>query len=243
MLVALGFGFFVFFQKPRTRLHYIWFFLCISLAAYQLAFIVGVNTPASAKIAYWVWYTNIAEDVLIGLFTLHFFILATDGLEKFKNLLRFMYGLGALIIGASIIFPTAFIVNVVPKLYFYSYVDATGPLFYIVDGYFLLAFLLSFYVLFFERAHHGKEGKKRIDYYIAGLIYGFLIGITAFAPDFNIPIDPGISALLGLFILPFVYGMMKKRSDGYSYCRTQHSGGDSPDHVCFCFVYDGFPFE
>jgi signal transduction histidine kinase len=210
MLVVLGFGFFVFFQKPRKPLYYVWLFFCLSMAIYQLSFIIGVNTAATAKIAYWIWYTNIAEDILIGLFTLHIFILATDGLKKFKNLLKFMYGFGALIVGASIFFPSAFIVDVVPKSYLLSYVNTTGPLYYVIDGYFLLCFLLSYYVLFFERARHGTEGKKRIDYYIAGLSFGFLMGVTAFAPDFNLPIDPGISALLGLFVVPLVYGMIKK---------------------------------
>jgi len=210
LLVVLGFGFFVFFQKPRKPLYYVWFFFCLSMALYQLSFIIGINTAATSKIAYWVWYTNIAEDVLIGVFTLHIFVLATDGVQKFKNLLKFMYGFGSLIVIASVLFPSVFLTDVIQKLYLRSYVDTTGPFYYIVDGYFLLCFILSFYVLFFERARHGTEGKKRIDYYIVGLIFGFFMGVTAFAPDFNLPLDPGISALLGLFTVPLVYGMIKK---------------------------------
>ena len=210
MVIVLGFGFFVFFQKERKPLHYIWLFFSLSLALYQLAFIIGVNTDASAKIAYWIWYSNIIEDVLIGLFTFHIFILATDGLEKFKYLLKFMYGLAVLIIGASIIAPSAFLVDVIPKLYFRSYVNTTGSFYYIIDYYFLIAILLSYWVLFWSRARIGKEGKKRIEYFIIGITFCFLVGSTAFAPDFNLPIDPGFSAFLGIFVIPLVYGMMKK---------------------------------
>ena len=210
MFIVLGFGFFVFFQKERKSLNYIWLFFSLSLALYQLAFIIGVNTDASAKIAYWVWYTNIAEDILIGLFTFHIFILATDTLEKFRYLLKFMYGLAVLIIGASIFYPSAFLIDVIPKLYFRSYVNTTGSFYYIIDYYFLIAILLSYWVLFWSRAHTGREGKKRIDYFIIGITFCFLIGSTAFAPDFNLPIDPGLSAFLGLFVIPLVYGMMKK---------------------------------
>jgi signal transduction histidine kinase len=210
MLLVLGFGFFVFFQKERKPLHKAWFFFTLSLALYQLFFIIGINTSANLKIAYWIWYTNIALDILIGLSTLHVLILASEGLGKFKKMLKFMYGLGILIIGSSILFPGAFLVNVVPKLYFHSYVNATGPFYNTVVGYFLLAILLSFYVLFYERAHHGSEGKKRIDYFITGITFCFLTGVTAFAPDFNLPIDPGYSALIGIFVIPLVYGIMKK---------------------------------
>ena len=91
MLVVLGFGFFVFFQKERKTVNYIWLGFTLALAFYQLAFIIGVNTPATSKIAYWIWYTNIAEDILIGLFTIHILILASDGLGKFKHLLYFSF--------------------------------------------------------------------------------------------------------------------------------------------------------
>ncbi len=209
-IAVLGFGFFVLFQKPYKLMYLIWFFCCLSIAAYQLAFIIGVNTPANTNLAYWIWYSNVIEDILIGAFAFHFFTLAADGAEKFKRLIQSMYVLGFLIGIVTIIFPKEFVVSVSPKLYLLSYIDKVGFLYYIAIGYFFLAFLLSFYVLFVERALHGPEGKKRINYLILAITIGFFIGFTAFAIDFNIPIDPGISAFLGLLILPFIYGMMKK---------------------------------
>lgn len=210
MIVVLGFGFFVFFQKNRKPLYTVWLLFCISMALYQLAFIVGINTETTSKFAYWIWYSNIAEDILIGLFTVHIFILATDGLNKFKNLLKTMYVIGFLIITASIMSPTSFVPSVTPKSYFLSYVDSSGPLYTLVFAYFLLSFIVSYFVLFYQRSQHYIDVKKRIDYYIAGLTFGLITGITAFGPDFNLPIDPGISALVGLFTVPLVYGMIKK---------------------------------
>ena len=210
MIVVLGFGFFVLFQKERKHLYYLWFLFSISIALYQLSFIIGIHINAGTKLAYWIWYSNIFEDVLIGLFTLHVLTVATDGLEKFKNLIKFMYGLAILIMGAAIIFPKAFLIGIIPKLYFRSYVDSSGPLYYVIVGYFMLAIFLSYYVLIYERAHHGEEGKKRIDYLITGITLCFLTGATAFGPDFNLPIDPGFSALMGIFVLPLVYGIVKK---------------------------------
>ena len=121
-----------------------------------------------------------------------------------------MYGLGILIIGASVLFPSSFLVDIVPKLYLRSYVNSTGPFYYLVDGYFFLAMLLSYYVLLFQRAHLGEEGRKRVDYFIVAITFCCLTGITAFTPDFNLSIDPGISGLMGLFVIPLAYGMMKK---------------------------------
>ncbi len=210
LVLVICFALFMFFQKPRKPMHLVFFFFCVAVACYQIAFIIGVNTPATSSYVYWVWFTNIAEDVFIALLPLHLFILATDGYEKFKNILKTMYVFGLSIIGASFIFPKLFIVTVVPKLYLLSYVDTSGPLYYIIDAYFLIAFALTYWVLFYERSIHGQEGKKRIDYYILGITFGFLTGVTSFAPDFNLPIDPGISALLGVFIFPLVYGMVKK---------------------------------
>lgn len=210
MIVVLGFGFFVFFQKNKKPVYTIWLLFCLSMAAYQLAFIIGINTPVTSKFAYWIWYSNIAEDILIGLFTVQIFIMATDGLEKFKNVLRTMYVIGGLIIVASIISPSSFVSSVTPKSYFLSYIDSSGPLYALVFAYFLMSFVVSYFILFYQRAVHGSDIKKRIDYYIAGLTFGLVTGITAFGPDFNLPIDPGISALVGLFTVPLVYGMIKK---------------------------------
>ena len=69
-------------------------FCCLSIAAYQLAFIIGVNTPANTNLAYWIWYSNVIEDILIGAFAFHFFTLAADGAEKFKRLIQSMYVFG-----------------------------------------------------------------------------------------------------------------------------------------------------
>ena len=209
-IVVLGFGFFVFFQKERKVLYTVWLLFCLSMALYQISFIIGVNTPATSGLAYWLWYSNIPENVFIGLFTVHIFILATESLAYFKNVLKIMYATGGLIILGSIIAPGVFLSSVSPVGYFLSYTNSSGFLYYFVDGYFLLCFAVSYYVLFYERRIHGSETKMRIDYYIAGLTFGLVMGLFAFAPDFHIPADPGLSAFVGMFTIPLVYGMIKK---------------------------------
>ena len=180
------------------------------MATYLFSVVVGINLEATSRIAYWVWYSNSAIDFFIGIFTVHIFVLATDGFGYFKNVLKIMYTTGILIVVTAIIFPTAFLVKVSPVGYYLSYTNSSGPLYFLVDGYFLLCFALSYYILFFERRLKDRETKMRIDYYIAGITFGLVTGLTSLAPDFNLPIDPGISAAMGMFTIPLVYGMIKK---------------------------------
>ncbi|MEI7810030.1 MAG: ATP-binding protein [bacterium] len=210
MLVVLGFGFFVFFQKPHKTIYTVWLGFCLSMALYQLSFIIGVNVPATSRFAYWIWYSNFFENILMSLFSLHIFILATDSMDKFKNLLKLMYGLAFILIPMVIIWPHAFLASVSPRAYFLSWSDSTGTFYNLVNIYFFLNFIASYIVLFYQRARSGVEGRKRIDYYLFGITFGLMTGIFAFSLDYSLPFDPAWSGLIGLFAIPLVYGMMKK---------------------------------
>ncbi len=209
-IVILVFAFFVFLQKPRIKLYTLWFLCSVSIVLYQLSYIIGANISASNPISYWVWYSNVIENVLTGAFLFHFFTLAAGGEDKFKKLINAMYFIGTIIITLAVFYPKSFVINVSPKLYLLSYINETGPLYFTAVFYLFISGLLAFYVLFFMRRLSGVEGKKRIDYFITALFIGLGLSLTGFAIDFNLPIDPGISALLGLLIIPFVLGMMKK---------------------------------
>ncbi|MDE1966409.1 MAG: HAMP domain-containing histidine kinase [Patescibacteria group bacterium] len=207
MAVTLGFGFFVLFQNPRGGANRLFFLMCLSLAGFQLSFMLGAHAAPGA-LAYWLWFANIV-DVFMALFYLHFIILALDALSRFRSLLRLAYVAGIGIIVAACVAPHAFLPRVVPKLYFMSYLDG-GPLYAAMLAFFLVSFLLSFLVMFLERTRHSDEGKRRIDYYVFSLFYGFATGITAFPLVFSVPLDPIPSVLIGTFTIPMVYGMITK---------------------------------
>jgi signal transduction histidine kinase len=205
--VGLCFGFFVLIQNWRGGANRTFFLMCLSLAGFQLSFILGANT-ADPVLAYWFWFANII-DVFLAIFYLHFIILALDALPRVRKLLYVDYAVGLAILLGAFAFPRLFLSAAVPKLYFLTYLDG-GPLYVAMLAFFLLSFVLSFAVMFLERAKRGEEGKRRIDYYVFSLFYGFATGITAFPLVFSFPIDPIPSVLIGTFVIPMVYGMLKK---------------------------------
>jgi signal transduction histidine kinase len=207
MLLGAGFGLFVLLQNPRKGANQTFFLMCLSLAGFQLSFILGANTGDPA-LAYLFWLANIV-DVFLAIFYLHFIVLALEALPRFRVLLYLDYAIGLAILGATLVSPHSFLPTVVPKLYFRTYLEG-GPLYVLMLAFFLLSFAFSFAVMFLERARHSEEGKRRIDYYIFSLFYGFATGITAFPLVFNFRIDPLPSLLIGTFVIPMVYGMVKK---------------------------------
>ena len=207
LTLGLGFGLFVLVRAPRNWTNRVFFLMCSALAGFQLSFVLGANT-ADPTLAYRYWFLNLV-DVFLALFYLQFIVLALDAYARFRRVVVAAYVIGFAILAGSIAFPALFLPRVVPKLYFESYLDG-GPLYLAMLAYFLLCFVLSFAVMFIERAHHSEEGRRRIDYYIFSLFYGFASGVTAFPLVFNYPVDPIVSMLIGTFVVPMVYGMVKK---------------------------------
>ena len=205
--VGLGFGLFVLLRAPQAAANQLFFLMCVALAGFQLSFVLGANT-ADPQLAYRYWFFNLV-DVFLALFYLHFIVLALDAYARFRYVLYAAYAIGLSILCASLAYPALFLPRVVPKLYFLNYLDG-GPLYAAMLAFFLLSFLLSFAVMFLERARHSDEGKRRVDYYIFSLFYGFASGVTAFPLVFNYPVDPLFSMLIGTFTIPMVYGMIKK---------------------------------
>jgi signal transduction histidine kinase len=206
MMVGLGLGLFVLSRRARGA-HLFFFLMCLSLAGYQLSFILGANA-ADPNLAYNYWLANIV-DVFLALFYLHFIILALDAMPKFRVLLTIAYAAGLSIFAVACFFPHAFLPAVVPKLYFPFYLTP-GPLYFVMFAYFSLAWIASFAVMFVSWRTLGTEGRRRVEYYFFSALYGCASGFTAFALVFNIPLDPIPSVLLGTFTVPMVYGMMRK---------------------------------
>ncbi len=207
IVLNLGFGFFVLSKGWKNTTHRLFFLMCLSLAGFQISFALGANT-ADPSLAYWFWFANIS-DIFLAVFYLHFIVLALHAFPRFKWIVVSSYAVGLTILTACILYPAEFLPRVVPKLYFKTYLDG-GPLYAIMLGFFLTIFILAFAIMFLERHAQSIEGKRRTEYHIFALFYGFATGITAFPLVFDIPLDPIASMLIGTFVIPMVYGMIKK---------------------------------
>lgn len=210
LAIVLGFGGFVLSQGWHTVLNRVFFAVCVAIALYQIDYIWAINT-AEPILAYWLWFANALSDVIIGVLVVQFFVLATNSQERWRGVMKTMYIAAGILVLTACMLPRMYLADVqIPALYFKSYSGMSGALYYLPDIYFFAAFALAYIVLLIARKGAGEEGKKRIGYYLLGLTYGFVTGLAAFAPDFNIPIDPAWSALIGTFVIPFAYGMVKK---------------------------------
>ena len=207
LIVGVGFGLFVLAQKNRGPAHVVFFLMCAALGGFQLSFILGSNTPPS-QLAYEFWFANLV-DIFLTVFYLHFIVLALDVWKKWRNIVIADYAAGLGILAASFLYPALFLPRVIPKLYFLSYLDA-GPLYVAMFAFFTISMLTSFTVMLVERRQRSNEGKQRINYYFLSLFYGCATGFTAFALVFDIKLDPMPSVFLGTFVIPMVYGMIKK---------------------------------
>jgi len=207
LVLIIWLGTFVLLKDWKNSTNRLFFLMCLSIAGFQISFIFGANT-ADPSLAYWFWFANLS-DIFIGIFYLHFIVLALHVMPKYKWVVRATYVIGLGIFAACILYPASFLLRVIPKMYFKTYLDG-GPLYAVMLGFFLLCFLISLIIMFLEQQKHSIEGKRRTDYHIFAVFYGLATGVTAFPLVFNVPFNPMPSLLVGTFVIPMVYGMIKK---------------------------------
>ncbi len=179
----------------------------VAVLIFQISQILGVNTsdPALSKD---ILMFNLT-DIFIQIFMTHWF-LSVNGKEKDQRYpLIAVYVTGLALFFYFIAFPNMFLVNSIPKLYFPSFYEP-GPAYFIMPLWFFLVGIYYFYEMTVAyRQATDPIQRNRLKYVFVAIFYGFVVGTTDFLLVFNIPFDPLISGLFGLYTVPLTYAILR----------------------------------
>ena len=214
LITSLGFLFSAFlifafasyvFLKREKLAHYLYVLFNIFVGIFALIFVLAINTK-NQSIASFIWMFS-AVDILIVVFYVHW-VLEVLGLSRSRrHVLRFLYGVGALLLAAILVYPKEFIVDSAPKLYLLSY-PVPGPLYNVMVVFFAVFVLYSFGELllaYFKR----KEERNRLWYVFLASTFGYVLGGSAFLLVWDLPIDPALAMFFGFYSVLFFYAMAK----------------------------------
>jgi len=203
-LIFTGVAAIVLLHDPQKTLNRTFAIAALSAAAFGLSFSLGINLPPG-PLAYGVWMLNLI-DILIVAAYLHMVFAVIHKEHEGRWLIRGVYAVGAIIVVASLIFPSAFLPEVIPKLFTKSYLTA-GPLYIAMLLYFILVFFISFIALIYSYVRQ-RESRRQLEYFILATIIGYSIGPIDFFLVFDVPISPFYGMFFGLFMVPIAYGII-----------------------------------
>ncbi|MEK7530953.1 MAG: HAMP domain-containing sensor histidine kinase [Patescibacteria group bacterium] len=203
VMILVG-GFFVFFSNMRGRANQLFLFLCLACLVYQVNFIIA-SLQTEYYAAYFWWFLNIF-DVFIAMTSVHLILYICKKDTDWQWFIILTYISGFLIFVYAWINPVAFLPTVLPKLYFYYYLEP-GWLYTAMLMHFILTPLVAFIVLVVSYFHAVGPERKRYEYFIFMLMVGYAIGCSNFALVYNIPVDPIVGMFLGFYLIPVAYGI------------------------------------
>ena len=114
-----------------------------------------------------------------------------------------------LLAASFLIFPDAFLLQSVPKLYFPNYYQA-GELYWLIVLWCTVVQAYSLVELFLAYRPADPIMKNRIICLLIGYVLGYGFGSLAYFLTFNIPVDPVWSSFfIPMFSIPFTYALIK----------------------------------
>ena len=173
-----------------------------TIGIFEVSFVLASLMP-TYELAYWVWFVNIV-DVFIAVSVSLFIFEVTGKVEKFKWYLRSVVGVAFAIFFSALLYPTLFLPQVTPKLYFPWYLDG-GPLYVVMLVFFIGTMLYAFYKLF---ESYLQTKRRDYEYYLIMFAIGSATGPLNFFLVFDYPVDPIYGFAVGLSTLPLAYGIL-----------------------------------
>ncbi len=198
--------------------------LIISFVIWQISYIIGINLhdPAASRFAF--MFNMLA--VFIPLVNVHFSLAVTNGLTPTtKKVMTYLYTIASAFVAFYLIFPHTFMELSRPKLYLPNFF-VPGSLYSLQDAFFMVLVIYNFATFGIGYRKGDYAARSKLKYYILAMlwVYGF-----ALIPEFllyDIPVDPMLAPLCGLFVIPMAYAILKyevldlsivaKRAVGYA---------------------------
>lgn len=181
--------------------------MSISVTVFQVSNLIGLNAASAISSRNTLMFS--LSTLFIGMFLTHWFLALTGKVKKRRWPLAIIYATGLCLAAFFIAFPDTYLLESVPKLYFPFYYQP--GLWYILDPtWFMLTGLYFFYELNSSyKAETNPIEKNRLKYALLSVVYGFIVGTTAYLLVFDIPFDPIWSAFFGLYTIPLAYAIVR----------------------------------
>jgi len=195
---------FVFFKGRKKILNISLALLSLSVMLWTFAQAMGEILEAKDLILLWT-RIGIAVAVFIPVFFLHFI---SSLIGKFKRLLYFVYA--AAFVFLIFDFTPLFIVDIGPALGF-RYYPKPGIIYHFFTVFVFVCFVFGFLRLFWAYRNAIGAAKNKLLYVIFACLIGFLGGVTAFFPVWNINFPVLSYGALPLWLLIMVYAIIKHR--------------------------------
>lgn len=209
-LVSIGTAFFVMLatQRSRSITTFTFALSCLAVAIFQLSHLLGINAP-DAETSRMILMFNLV-DFFIGIFMTHWFLGFIGKIHSQRYALGAVYISGISLFTFFLFFPRTFLIESVPKLYFPFYYQP-GPLYFVMVLWFMIVSIYHFYQLIqaYRTEPAGSVQKNRFKYVLLAMLYAYAFGTTAFLLVFDIPLNPALSALFGLYPLLIVYAILQ----------------------------------
>ena len=206
--IILAVGIFVYLYNPKNRLNIVYWMM--SLMYFGWSFSLGM-TEILIDQNYAVWHNRLCNicSVIGTAFYAHLMMKLVNGQGPRLKALRFIYSLTIVGVILFLLFPNAYIPEVVFKFGFMS--PNVGPLFYLQMILFLSFALYGSSIL--VRAYLASKGieRQRLGYVILASIIGFLSGGTTYFICYNIPITMVGAPFVGFYPLIIAYAIVRHR--------------------------------
>jgi signal transduction histidine kinase len=201
------FGLWVYLKSSRKMSHVMFLLLCLAIGVYQVVHIFGITSVDALASASILQMTAVALTFVVC-FTVHWIAAAIEREREYASAIIATYVVGAALAIFYVIFPSGYLLDSVPKLYFPNYYVA-GSYFWLFVLFFAAGFGLVMRMLL--RAHLVADSmhRNRIAYYIAAILLCYPLGAVSFFLAFGIEIDPILSVPFNFFIAPLAYGILR----------------------------------
>lgn len=207
VLGTLAAGIFVLYKSPRQTLNRIFFLYCVSVSIFLASHIVGINIVDSA-LSRKVLFFNLST-VITSALTAHW-ILALVGREKSqRKIIAVLYVVALAVVAFFLFFPDSFLLPSRPFLYFPNYY-VRGEYYYFSDLFFYPVIIYTFFHAIAAYIKTDIVLRRRIRYVLIGIIYGYIVSSLPALPLYGYDFDPVLSSLVGLYVIPLVYGLVKE---------------------------------
>lgn len=210
-IMSFSFGFYVLMRSRTRSLSYPFFLLSLCLAGYELAFISGISTVNSlqAQAIFPLFLLLIPISVLL----FHVSLAAVGRLSDTAIVLLLAYAGGLALLIYFVLNLDLLLRLSTPTLYFPNYLRPAEHF------HFLLIFagcvlLLTLVFLCFAWSRSDERGRKRVQYLILGALWLAMFGSLPFFLSYKIELDPILSVLSGLAILPVGFVLVKAEVPG-----------------------------
>lgn len=208
IIVSLSLAILVYVRRPKEggSVNVVFFYTSIAGCIWQLSYVIGVNIH-DPELSQAVFMFNLVSTFIVLLNT-HVVLAVTGRFEKRKQFMIALYVIASALALFFVFNHDLFLLPSIPKMYFANYF-VPGALYGVQDLFFFFALLYFFIQMVTAYRAADRQMRARLKYFIAAFVYAYIVAIMPEFLLYDIPVDPLIACLTGLYTIPLAYAIIK----------------------------------